>query len=119
MIAETISHSRPSGTVPPGGATPALIRKPAVLGSGTMGSRIAAHLANAGVQVVLLDIPAPNGSKTGIAAQAVEGLRKAKPAAFYDPSYSARITAGNFDDDLSLLADCDWVIEAVSENLEI
>jgi 3-hydroxyacyl-CoA dehydrogenase len=119
MIAETISHSRPSGTVPPGGATPALIRKAAVLGSGTMGSRIAAHLANAGVQVVLLDIPAPNGSKTGIAAQAVEGLRKAKPAAFYDPSYSARITAGNFDDDLSLLADCDWVIEAVSENLEI
>ena len=96
-----------------------LIRKAAVLGAGTMGSRIAAHLANAGLPVVLLDIPAKDGPRSAIAVQAVEALRKAKPAAFYDVALAARITTGNFDDDLQLLKDCDWVIEAVSENLEI
>ncbi len=49
-----------------------------------MGSRIAAHLANAGLPVVLLDIPAPQGPRSGIAAQALEGLKKAKPAAFFE-----------------------------------
>jgi len=96
-----------------------LIRKAAVLGAGTMGSRIAAHLANAGLPVVLLDIPAKEGPRSAIAVQALEALRKAKPAAFYDIALAARITTGNFEDDLKLLSDCDWVIEAVSENLEI
>ncbi len=95
------------------------IRKGAVLGAGTMGSRIAAHLANAGLPVVLLDIPAPEGPRNAIAAQALEALRKSKPPAFFDPAYAARITTGNFDDDAALLADCDWVIEAVTENLAI
>jgi 3-hydroxyacyl-CoA dehydrogenase len=84
-----------------------------------MGSRIAAHLANAGLPVVLLDIPAKSGARSAIAAQALDALIKSKPAAFYDPAYAARVRVGNFDDDLTLLADCDWVIEAVTENLEI
>jgi len=96
-----------------------LIRKAAVLGAGTMGSRIAAHLANAGLPVVLLDIPAEAPPRSSIASRALEGLKKSKPAAFYDLSLGSRITAGNFDDDLNLLADCDWVIEAVTENLAI
>ncbi|PWU12190.1 MAG: 3-hydroxyacyl-CoA dehydrogenase [Terriglobia bacterium] len=100
---ETSASSRPS---------PVLIRKAAVLGAGTMGSRIAAHLANAGVPVVLLDLP-------GLAAQALEGLKKSKPAAFYDPSLAGRVTPGNFNDDVALLSECDWVIEAVTENLTI
>ncbi len=98
---------------------PALIRKAAVLGAGTMGSRIAAHLANAGVDVVLLDIPSEGPNRSAVAAQALEALKKAKPAAFFEPALAARITTGNFDDDLALLAGCDWVIEAVTENLAI
>jgi 3-hydroxyacyl-CoA dehydrogenase len=96
-----------------------LIRKAAVLGAGTMGARIAAHLANAGVDVVLLDLPSAGAARSAIAVQALEGLKKSKPAAFFDPSVAAHIAPGNFDDDLARLADCDWVIEAVTENLEI
>jgi 3-hydroxyacyl-CoA dehydrogenase len=96
-----------------------IIRKAAVLGAGTMGSRIAAHLANAGLPVVLLDIPGPAPARSGIAAQALDALKKSKPAAFYDASLASRITIGNFDDDLASLAGCDWVIEAVTENLAI
>ena len=100
-------------------ASSILIRKAAVLGAGTMGSRIAAHLANAGLPVVLLDIPAEKPTRSAIAAQALDALKKSKPAAFYDPSVASRITIGNFDDDLGLLKDCDWVIEAVTEDLGI
>jgi 3-hydroxyacyl-CoA dehydrogenase len=99
--------------------SPLLIRKTGVLGAGAMGSRIAAHLANAGLQVVLLDLPARDGPRSGVAAQALEALGKARPAALYDPSFASRIAIGNFEDDLALLADCDWVIEAVTENLGI
>src|SRR3954468_23091244 len=99
-------------------ATP-LIRKAAVLGAGTMGARIAAHLANAGLQVVLLDLPSDGPARSAIAVQAVDALKKGKPAAFFDTGLAGRITAGNFDDDLALLTGCDWVIEAVTENLEI
>jgi 3-hydroxyacyl-CoA dehydrogenase len=84
-----------------------------------MGARIAAHLANAGLPVVLLDIPAKEGARSAIASQALDALKKSKPAAFYDPAYAAHISVGNFDDDMALLADCDWVVEAVSENLGI
>ena len=96
-----------------------LIRKAAVLGAGTMGSRIAAHLANAGLPVVLLDIPSDGPARSSVAVQALEGLKKSKPAAFYDPSLASRIQTGNFGDDLALLRDCDWIIEAVTENLAI
>ena len=86
-----------------------------------MGSRIASHLANAGVPVVLLDIvPPDSGSpRNSIAANAVAALLKAKPAALYDPANAALITPGNFEDDLERLKDCGWVIEAVTENLGI
>src|SRR5580692_4747208 len=102
------------------------IAKVAVLGAGTMGSRIAAHIANAGVPVVLLDIvppgtvaDAPAALKNKFALAALDGLKKSKPAAFYTPDAARLITIGNFDDDLALIADCDWIIEVVAENLEI
>jgi len=99
---------------------PLLVRRAAVLGAGTMGSRIAAHLANAGIPTLLLDmIPAGEGARSRLAVAALGALAKAKPAAFYEPSLAALITPGNFEDDLPKLAQCDWVIEAVAENLEI
>jgi 3-hydroxyacyl-CoA dehydrogenase len=99
---------------------PLLVRRAAVLGAGTMGSRIAAHLANAGIPTLLLDmVPAGEGVRNKLAIGALEALGKAKPAAFYDSSLASLITPGNFDDDLPKLANCDWVIEAVAENLAI
>src|ERR1700689_4615805 len=101
-------------------ALPFLVRRAAVLGAGTMGSRIAAHLANAGIPVLLLDmIPVGEGDRNSLAKGALEALGKAKPAAFYDASLAAPVTPGNFEDDLPKLAGCDWVIEAVAENLAI
>jgi 3-hydroxyacyl-CoA dehydrogenase len=94
------------------------IRKIAVLGAGTMGSRIAAHVANAGFPALLLDM-AQEGDRNALAGRAVEALKKSRPAALASPEFSARIVVGNFDDDLGKLSDCDWVIEAVAENLEI
>jgi 3-hydroxyacyl-CoA dehydrogenase len=94
------------------------IRRIAVLGAGTMGSRIAAHVANAGFPVLLLDMAQP-GDPNALTAKALEALKKAKPAALAAPEFAARIQTGNFDDDLAKLADCDWIIEAVAENLEI
>jgi 3-hydroxyacyl-CoA dehydrogenase len=102
------------------------IRRVAVLGAGTMGSRIAAHIANAGVPVVLLDMAAPGtAADAGPAARnqlvlaALDGLKKSKPAAFFTLDSARLITPGNFDDDLARVAECDWIIEAVAENLEI
>jgi 3-hydroxyacyl-CoA dehydrogenase len=97
-----------------------LIRKVAVLGAGTMGSRIAAHLANAGVPVVLLDIPAgEERARNAVAMQALEAVKKAKPAALFHANLSRLVTIGNFEDHLNMIADCDWIIEAVTENLEV
>jgi 3-hydroxyacyl-CoA dehydrogenase len=98
---------------------PLLLRRAAVLGAGTMGSRIAAHLANAGVSVLLLDLPSANGSRNAVAEKALDALKKSKPAAFYTPAAAVRIRTGNFEDDLAQLAECDWIVEAVTENLEI
>jgi 3-hydroxyacyl-CoA dehydrogenase len=102
------------------------IHKVAVLGAGTMGARIAAHFANAGVPSLLLDIVPPNlpadadsAARNKIAAAGLEGARKSKPAAFFDASLARLITVGNFEDDLKRLSDVDWIIEAVVENLEI
>jgi 3-hydroxyacyl-CoA dehydrogenase len=101
-------------------AAPLLVRRAAVLGAGTMGSRIAAHLANAGIPTLLLDlVPVGEGDPNRLAKAALEALAKAKPAAFYEPAIASLITPGNFDDDLPKLAACDWVIEAVAENLAI
>jgi 3-hydroxyacyl-CoA dehydrogenase len=99
-------------------AEPLLIRRAAVLGAGTMGAQIAAHLANVGIPTLMLDIPAQPGAKEpakiGLAA-----LGKSKPAAFYEAANAGLITPGSFDKDLPLLSECDWVIEAVTENFEI
>ncbi|MGA3019120.1 MAG: 3-hydroxyacyl-CoA dehydrogenase NAD-binding domain-containing protein [Bryobacteraceae bacterium] len=119
MSVEAVVKPVAAAVSSPDRAPASVIRKAAVLGAGTMGSRIAAHLANAGLPVVLLDIPAQEGARSAIASQALDALKKNKPAAFYDPAYAAHVSVGNFDDDLALLADCDWVIEAVTENLAI
>lgn len=102
------------------------IRKVAVLGAGTMGSRIAAHLANAQVPVVLLDMVPPGtaadagkAQRNKFALAALDALKKSKPAAFYSPEDARLIAVGNFDDDLALIAGCDWIIEVVAEDLEI
>src|SRR6267378_6719524 len=98
------------------------IHKVAVLGAGTMGARIAAHFANAGVSSYLLDIVPPDAdgaARNKVAAAGLEAAKKSKPAAFYDPSLARLVTIGNFEDDLNRLADVDWIVEAVVENLEI
>ena len=98
------------------------INKVAVLGAGTMGARIAAHFANAGVPSLLLDIvpaDADGPARNKIAAAGLEGARKSKPAAFFEASLPRLVTVGNFDDDLKRLAEVDWIIEAIVENLEI
>ena len=95
------------------------IRRVGVLGAGTMGARIAAHVANAGMPVLLLDLATDGKNRNAIAVQALEGLKKAKPAAFAEASRASLITVGNFEDDLKSLVECDWIVEAVAEKLEI
>ncbi len=98
------------------------LRKAAVLGAGTMGSRIAAHLANAGVDCLLLDLPSPGGTpaeRNAVAAKALKSLAKAKPPAFFTAEAAKRIRVGNFEDDLERLADAEWIIEAVVEKFDI
>src|SRR5580693_1829432 len=98
------------------------INKVAILGAGTMGARIAAHFANAGVPSYLLDIVPPDAdapARNKIAAAGLEAARKSKPAAFMEPSLARFVTVGNFEDDLKKLAEVDWIIEAVVENLEL
>jgi 3-hydroxyacyl-CoA dehydrogenase len=110
------------------------VRKVAVLGSGVMGSAIAAHFANAGIPSLVLDI-VPNDLTDGeraagrslkdkavrdrIAADSVNALLKAKPAPLFTPARLGLIEVGNFDDDLARLKDADWVVEVVKEDLEI
>jgi 3-hydroxyacyl-CoA dehydrogenase len=110
------------------------IEKAAVLGAGTMGAQIAAHLANARVPTILLDIAPRELTKeeqakgltleskevrNRIARAGLEAAKKAKPAAFFTPDAAGLVSIGNFDDDLAKLKDCDLIIEAVVENLEI
>src|SRR5579864_2519216 len=98
------------------------INRVAILGAGTMGARIAAHFANAGVPSYLLDIIPPDADSSArnkIAAAGLDAARKSKPAAFMEASLARFVTVGNFEDDLGKLAQVDWIIEAVVENLEI
>jgi len=105
--------------------TKRVIKKVAVLGSGVMGSRIACHFANIGLQVLLLDIvpkDAPAGDKKArnkIVDDALTFALKSNPSPIYLKSFAKRITTGNFDDDMPKIADCDWVIEVVVERLDI
>jgi 3-hydroxyacyl-CoA dehydrogenase len=103
------------------------IHKVAILGAGTMGARIAAHFANAGVPCLLLDILPKDAAavaanpeqRNKIAAAGLDAAKKSKPAAFMDASLAHLVTVGNFEDDLKKLADADWILEAVIENLDI
>ncbi len=110
------------------------INRVAVLGAGVMGATIAAHLANAGLEVLLLDIMPKELSgeeetaglslespqvRNRIAANGLAGLLKMKPAPLYLEAYASQIEVGNFDDDLARIKECDWVIEVVIEHLPI
>jgi 3-hydroxyacyl-CoA dehydrogenase len=102
------------------------LKKVAVLGSGVMGSGIACHLANVGMDVLMLDIVTPNlrGAQSKdpvhrnmLVNTALQKAIKSKPAAFYHNSFASRIRTGNFEDDFDQIADADWIIEVVVENL--
>lgn len=95
------------------------IRKVAVLGSGLMGTGIAAHLAGCGLEVLLLDLPSAEGNRNKIAADSLANALKAKPAPFYDNKFAGRITVGNFDDDFPKIKEYDWIIEVIVERLDI
>jgi 3-hydroxyacyl-CoA dehydrogenase len=102
------------------------IRRVAVLGSGVMGSGIAAHMANAGLEVLLLDIVpkdtpagAPPAARSAIAASALQALLKAKPAAFFHPTQARLVSTGNLEDDLERAGKCDLIVEAIIERLDI
>ncbi|HWG51352.1 MAG TPA: 3-hydroxyacyl-CoA dehydrogenase NAD-binding domain-containing protein [Candidatus Acidoferrales bacterium] len=113
-------------TRPNGKPTAQRIDKVAVLGAGTMGARIAAHMANAGIPCVLLDIIPPDAAQSPdkaarnkIVAAGLDAAIKSKPAAFFQKGLERLLTIGNFEDDMKFIADADWIIEAVAENLEI
>lgn len=110
------------------------IKKVAILGSGIMGSRIAFHFANIGVEALLLDIVPKNlteaEEKKGLSLEnkvvrnrivndAFQSTIKSRPAALYHKDFASRVTLGNFEDDMKDIADCDWVMEVVVENLDI
>jgi 3-hydroxyacyl-CoA dehydrogenase len=95
------------------------IRRVAVLGAGTMGSRIAAHFANAGIPARLLDVTLAGPSPNAAALKGIDAASKQRPTAFFTDAAKQLITPGNFDGDLAAVADCDWIIEAVTENLDI
>ncbi|MGB8493000.1 MAG: 3-hydroxyacyl-CoA dehydrogenase NAD-binding domain-containing protein [Candidatus Acidiferrum sp.] len=98
------------------------IQKTAVLGAGTMGARIAAHFANAGLSCLLLDIvpkDAAPADRNRIVLAGLEAAKKSRPAAFFTPALASKIAVGNFEDDLPRIAEADWIIEVVAENLEI
>jgi 3-hydroxyacyl-CoA dehydrogenase len=100
------------------------IEQIAVLGAGTMGARIAAHFANAGVRCSLLDVPgagadAPPAERNRPASAGLAAAVSARPAAFFTPETARLVRTGNFDDNLDWCAEADWILEAVVENLEI
>ncbi len=110
------------------------INKIAVIGSGTMGGALAAHCANAGYPVILLDIVpdklTPDEEKKGLTLQApavrnrivnagLEAQKKIRPAAFFTPQVADRITVGNLEDHFDWLRDADWILEAIVERLDI
>ena len=91
-----------------------------------MGSRIAAHFANAGLPCILLDIVPPNlpadapaGERNKLVRAGLDAAKKSKPAAFFTAAFAEKTAIGNFDDDLARCAEADWIIEVVAENLEI
>ncbi|HEU4458999.1 MAG TPA: 3-hydroxyacyl-CoA dehydrogenase/enoyl-CoA hydratase family protein [Methylibium sp.] len=94
------------------------VRKVAVLGAGVMGAQIAAHLVNVRVPVVLFDLAAKEGPKSGIALKAIDNLKKLKPAPLGVAEDAALIVPANYEEHLDLLKDCDLVIEAIAERMD-
>lgn len=94
------------------------VKKAAVLGAGVMGAQIAAHLANAGVPVILFDLAAKEGDKNAIVKKALDGLKKLEPAPLASRAVLKYIDAANYDEHLPLLAGCDLVIEAIAERMD-
>ncbi len=94
------------------------LKRAAVLGAGTMGAQIAAHLANVGVPTLLLDLPGEGSDRSALARRAVQKLGKTRPAPLFSPENADLIEVGNFQDDLALLSQCDWIIEAIAEKLD-
>ncbi len=95
------------------------IKKVAVIGSGVMGSGIAAQVANAGIPVILLDIVGSDSDRSAVAKAAVQRMLKTSPAPLMHPRNAKRIQPGNIDDHLEWVSDCDLIIEVVLENLDI
>ncbi|NOW46054.1 3-hydroxyacyl-CoA dehydrogenase [Novosphingobium sp. SG751A] len=96
-----------------------MVKELCVIGAGTMGAGIAAQAANAGVPVLLLDIVRDAADRNSVAAGAIERLKKAEPAAFMSKAAARLVEAGNIEDDLGRVAECDWVIEAIVEKIEL
>lgn len=94
------------------------VKKVAVLGAGVMGAQIAAHLVNVKVPVVLFDLPAKEGPKNGVVTKAVENLKKLKPSPLGVAEDAALIQPANYEEHLSLLGECDLVIEAIAERMD-
>lgn len=95
------------------------IQKVCVIGAGVMGAGIAAHVANAGTPVLLLDIVRDPANRNAVAEGAVAKMLKTDPAPFMSPRAAKLIEAGNIEDDLAKVADCDWIIEAVIERIDV
>ncbi|MCJ7709005.1 MAG: 3-hydroxyacyl-CoA dehydrogenase NAD-binding domain-containing protein, partial [Anaerolineales bacterium] len=110
------------------------IHRAVVVGAGTMGAAVAAHLANAGVPTTLLDIIPnallPDEEKAGltlkdrkvrnrIVNQGLDRAVKSRPASFFTPDFATRLSVGNLEDDFDVVGKADWIIEAIVENLEI
>ena len=98
--------------------SPLLIRKAAILGAGVMGAQIAAHLANAGLESLLFDLPPKVGDPNALAAKAIANLTRIDPAPLAAPERAGAIMACNYGSDLPRLAECDLVIEAIAERLD-
>ena len=96
------------------------MRKVVVLGAGTMGAQVAAHVVAQGLEVALLDVAGAGADRNAAARKGLETLRKLKPSPLHLPEHAAALRPGNFDDDLAReLKDADWVFEAVLEDLEV
>ncbi|MBX3724678.1 MAG: 3-hydroxyacyl-CoA dehydrogenase/enoyl-CoA hydratase family protein [Xanthomonadales bacterium] len=95
-----------------------LVRRAAVLGAGVMGAQIAAHLANAGVEVVLFDLPPRDGAGNAVVEKALQNLARLSPAPLAERGRLSAIAAANYDQHLPLLAGCDLVIEAIAERMD-
>ena len=95
------------------------IKKVVVIGSGTMGSGIAAQIANANIDVTLLDLPSKEGSRNQITENAKERIKKSRPPLLVEKNKAELIKVGNIEDDFNEVAEADWVVEAVVERIDI